>query len=51
METFIALLLNIIYGFIFILAFGVMTLTAGVFLMAAWSTVARLFRRAGQEAE
>lgn len=47
MELVQALLLNIGYGFLFFLAFGVMLLTVIFFGMAFWDTVGRkLFRRA-----
>ncbi len=41
MEPLIALLLNIVYGFFFFLAFGVMFLTIALFAMATWDKVGR----------
>lgn len=47
MELVQGLLLNIGYGFLFFLAFGVMLLTMLFFGMALWDTVGRkLLRRA-----
>lgn len=45
MDIALALLLNIFYGFLFFLAFGVLLFTLLVFGLAAWDTV----RRWGQE--
>jgi hypothetical protein len=45
MDILIALLLNIVYGFLFFLAFGVMLLTVVYFGMALWENFGkRLFR-------
>ena len=41
METLLALLLNVVYGFLFFLAFGVLILTTVVFAMAFWDKVGR----------
>lgn len=46
MDTALALLLNIVYGFLFFLAFGVLIATTGVFALAFWDVVGRkLFQR------
>ncbi len=46
MDTAIALLINIVYGFLFFLAFGVLIATTGVFALAFWEKVGRkLFQR------
>ena len=43
METFISLLLNIVYGFLFFLGFGVMMLTVIYFARALWDIMGREF--------
>lgn len=46
MDIFTALLLNIVYGFIFFLAFGIMLLTVVYFGMAIWENFGKsLFNR------
>lgn len=46
MDTVLALLLNIVYGFLFFVAFGVLIITTGVFGLAFWDKVGRpLVRR------
>jgi hypothetical protein len=41
MDTALALLLNIVYGFLFFVAFGVLIATTGVFAVAFWDVVGR----------
>ncbi|MDQ4075050.1 MAG: hypothetical protein M3220_02250 [Chloroflexota bacterium] len=41
MEILLALLVNIIYGVLFFLAFAVMFLTVALFAMAFWDKVVR----------
>ncbi len=46
MDIFLALLVNVVYGFLFFLAFGVMFITVIVFCMAFWDKVGkRIFQR------
>ena len=41
METFVSLLLNIVYGFLFFVGFGVMILTVITFARAFWDIMGR----------
>lgn len=46
MDTLLALLLNVVYGFLFFLAFGVLFATMVVFALVFWDKVGRrLLRR------
>jgi hypothetical protein len=46
MDTLMVILLNVVYGIFFFLAFGVLIGTTGLFALATWDTVGRrLWRR------
>ena len=51
MEIMTSLLLNIVYGFIFFLAFAVFAVTVVAFAVATWQTIGRLVRREATSAE
>jgi hypothetical protein len=41
MDTLIAILLNVVYGILFFLAFGVLIGTTGLFALATWDVIGR----------
>jgi hypothetical protein len=46
MDTLMIILLNVVYGIFFFLAFGVLIGTTGLFALATWDVVGRkLWRR------